>query len=114
MDIIPWYKLVMDLVLLASLGAVFFCLKYLITPAKTGFYCNDYSVNLPFRSSTVNNIWLFVISFLVPCLFIIGTELGRDVYVRIKRKLRRKRRSNDDDSEVVEFAQSESVSNAEF
>lgn len=86
MDKIPLHKLLIDIFLLLGLSGAFLGLKYLITPTKTGFYCNDYSVNLPFRHSTVNNIWLFIISFLVPCLFVIGTELGRGVYVCAKRR----------------------------
>lgn len=73
--------------MLAILGAIFLVFKYLIHPSSTGFYCNDYSVNLPFKSSTVPNYLLFIISFCIPFVFMLASEISRGLYAMIKRGL---------------------------
>lgn len=85
MNRIPWHKLLIDLVVILAVGVLFLVLKFVIHPSKTGFYCNDYSVNMPFKNSTVSSFLLFIISFLVPCLFIIANEVGRGLYAVVKK-----------------------------
>lgn len=84
---IPWYKIIIDLITITILGVLFLIFKYVVHPSKTGFYCNDYSVNLPYKSSTVPNYLLFIISFVVPFLFILASEICRGVYGQVKRGL---------------------------
>lgn len=85
MQKIPCYKILIDLSALTILGVLFLVFKYLIHPSKTGFYCNDYSVNLPYHSSTVPNYLLFIISYLIPCAIILSSEAWRGVYARVKK-----------------------------
>lgn len=56
-----------------------------VEPHKAGFYCNDFSVNLPFRQSTVSNAVLAVISIVIPFVFMVGTELIRWIMIRVNR-----------------------------
>lgn len=82
---IPWHKIFIDIVILATLCGVFLMLKFLIETSIRGFFCDDFSVNMPFKSSTVNNIMLFLISFVFPIVFIVASELGRGFYAVLKR-----------------------------
>ena len=49
-------------------------IKFFAKPFNSGFYCHDYSVNLPYKDSTVSNILLGFIVLLFPILFICITE----------------------------------------
>jgi phosphatidate phosphatase len=89
MDKIIWHRILIDIVLLLALSAIYGCLKYLVEPSKTGFHCNDYSINYAYKSSTVNNVWLFVISTIVPIAFMLGTEIARTLY-----QIRKRSKSN--------------------
>lgn len=81
---IPWHKVFVDVFILVFLCALLFIFKYQLDTHKSGFFCNDFSVNMVFKNSTVPNILLFIISFVLPSLFIVGTEICRGVYVKIK------------------------------
>jgi hypothetical protein len=84
MDSIHWARILVDLVVLTLIFAFFLVLKYLITPFYSGFYCDDFSVNMPYKPSTVNNKVLILLSTLLPFLVILSTELVRTVYMRLK------------------------------
>lgn len=87
MSTVSWIRIVFDitvLIVLTILSQVIF--KSVITPFHRGFYCNDYSVNLPYNSSTVPNSVLAVLSLVVPFVVILGTEIARFIFTKVKSK----------------------------
>lgn len=85
MEKLFWYKIAINLSILISLLLVYLGLKFLIEPSRNaGFYCNDYSISQPYKHSTVNEIWLHVISIVFPFIFMLITETVRSVYAHIK------------------------------
>jgi hypothetical protein len=84
MDSIHWIRILIDLVVLLLLLVFFLVLKYVITPFYSGFYCDDFSVNMPYKPSTITNKMLIVLATLVPFVFILLTEIARTVYMRCK------------------------------
>lgn len=84
---VHWLKIGLDLTSCLVLFLFFQSLKIFAKPFKSYFYCNDYSVAMPFKNSTVTNGNLTLIAFLFPMLFIIGTELMRSFYMRPKKSM---------------------------
>ena len=85
MSSVSWIRIIFDilvLITLAILSQVIF--KSVVTPFHRGFYCDDYSVNLPYNSSTVKNSVLTVISLVLPFVIVLGTEIVRFVVSKIK------------------------------
>jgi phosphatidate phosphatase len=76
-------KILFDAVSLIVLIVLFFVFQFALKPFKSGFYCNDFSINLPFRKSTVPNAYLIVISLVAPLVLIVFTELIRLVYIKV-------------------------------
>jgi phosphatidate phosphatase len=79
---VHWLKISFDFFTILLLFSVFQLLKIFATPYKSGFYCNDYSVNLPFKSSTVTNLTLILTCVIMPFVFLFLTELTRSLYSR--------------------------------
>lgn len=73
-------RVVNDLVAFALLFVAWIILKLVIKPTQLGFFCNDFSVNMPFKSSTVSNLALIIGSIIMPILIIILTELLKHAY----------------------------------
>lgn len=82
---ISWWRLVIDISVLVVLVLFSQVALSLVEPHKSGFYCNDFSVNLPFRESTVSNAVLGVISIVIPFVLMVGTELVRWIMIRVNR-----------------------------
>ena len=82
---VHYLKIFFDLLVLAILLAIFCVIKYLGKPFKSSFYCNDFSINMPYKDSTVSNLHLVIISFF-PVLVILLTEIIKLVYARINLK----------------------------
>ncbi|EFO19201.2 hypothetical protein LOAG_09294 [Loa loa] len=53
-----------------------------LEPYRRGFYCNDSSIQLPYKSSTIPTSALFIAIFLLPFLGIVITEIWRWRYCR--------------------------------
>lgn len=68
-----------DLLTISALFAVQQILtSSLVKPnEQTGFYCNDFSVNLEFKKSTVTNLHLIIISSVFPIVSLLFIELLR-------------------------------------
>ncbi len=87
-----WYREVINLSLMLAMLVFYLCLKHLIEPSRgIGFYCNDFSVALPYKPSTVNDVWLHVILIVVPIAVVLGTEFARGMQVQGKHAIKRKR-----------------------
>lgn len=84
---LSWFRIIFDVLTIVALFLFSQIFLALIEPFKAGFYCDDYSVNLPFKNSTVSNAVLSVISLVVPFVFIFGTELVRLIVIRVQRNL---------------------------
>ena len=86
MSRLSWWRLAIDSIVLIILFVLSQFVFARIEPyQKAGFYCNDYSVNLPYTASTVTNLVLCVISILLPFVFIVGTELLRTILIKANR-----------------------------
>lgn len=79
---VHWLKVGFDLGTIVVLFSFFQSLKIFAKPFKSSFYCNDYSIDMPFKSSTVTNLMLIMLCVLMPFVFLIGTEIVRTVYLR--------------------------------
>lgn len=84
MDQINVLKIIYDLIVLALLFVLYLILKYVVEPFKSGFYCNDFSVNVKYYSSTISNTILLITAIPVPILLFTLTEVGRTIYMKIK------------------------------
>jgi phosphatidate phosphatase len=84
MDPIRWHRFLLDLGILVVMFAAYLILNNLVDPIKSGFYCNDLSVNLPFNESTVKTIWLYVISLVGSLVFVLMSEIIRALF-KLKR-----------------------------
>lgn len=91
MEPVHWIKIALDAVALGVLIFLFALIKLIGKPFKSGFYCNDYSVNLPFKPSTVTNLGLILISLISPFVILILTELVRAIYFRFSKSCARRR-----------------------
>ena len=86
---VHWIKVLFDLIVLGVIGLMLILLKHLVKPNTAGFHCNDFTVNVPFKSSTVTNIHLIFISVVVPVLFIFTSEIIKAIYQRsLKRSIK--------------------------
>jgi phosphatidate phosphatase len=81
---IHYLKIFFDIFTLAALLAFFCVIKYVATPFNSYFLCNDYSVNMPMKSSTVTNVYLILISLVFPLVLITTTTLMRLVDRKLK------------------------------
>ena len=76
-------KILFDLCSVVLLFAVAQGIKFIAKPFKSGFYCDDYSVNHPFKSSTVSNVNLVLIAVIFPLTLLTVTEFARLAYARL-------------------------------
>ncbi len=86
MTSISWIRTVIDIVVLVVLLILAQVVFKVIPPHKTGFNCDDFSVNMPFNSSTVTNAILAVIALIVTLVFIVGTEITRLIVSKFVKK----------------------------
>ncbi len=70
-------KLFSDIISVISLVAIFIIIKLVGKPYKRGIDCNDFSVNMTYKDSTVTNFHLILISTVMPIVFLLITELVR-------------------------------------
>ena len=85
MEPVHWIKIALDLIA-TGLGLVLY--QYLVlfaVPFKSSFYCADYyTINLPFKKSTVTNAHLYTICLAVPLFVFFITEAMRTLYFRFE------------------------------
>lgn len=79
---VHWLKILFDFCSIVILFSTFQFIKLFIKPFKSSFYCNDYSINMPFKLSTVTNFQLILLSLVLPFVIIISTEIFRTIYAR--------------------------------
>ena len=73
---VPCLRFVRDAAVAGLLVALILTLQLLVQPAMSGFYCNDLSVNLPLRASTVSSGALLVVCLAVALIAITLSELA--------------------------------------
>ncbi|CAF0799989.1 unnamed protein product [Brachionus calyciflorus] len=83
---VHWLKILFDTCSVSALFLTFHLIKHFIKPFKSSFYCNDFSVNMPFRPSTVTNFHLILISLVLPFLVIISTEIFKALHIKSQMK----------------------------
>ena len=86
MDSIDCVKFLCDFLFMTVLGCIFLYMKYFLKPFLNGFYCDDLSINMPFKKSTVTNLMLVIISTGLPLLIFILTELVRTFNMKSKQQ----------------------------
>jgi phosphatidate phosphatase len=85
MDEIPVERFIIDALVLVFLLILLGILRFLIKPFYSGFYCDDFSVNLLFKPSTISNTVLTSSAIFLPLLIIILSEVARTIYMKKKR-----------------------------
>jgi phosphatidate phosphatase len=84
MDQIRLTRILYDIALLIFLLSLLIYTKYFLKPFNSGFYCNDFSINLVYKSSTVTNTVLQIIAIVIPFVFISFTEVFRTIHMKLK------------------------------
>ena len=79
-------RVLSDVISLLALFGIWLYIKLNVKPFELGFYCDDKSVNMPFKSSTVSNTVLVLYSLVMTGLLIVLTELVRFGYYKKKRE----------------------------
>lgn len=89
---IHWTRVLIDVLVLAVLFTVQQILtSSLIRPYQGGgFYCNDFSVNHEYKSSTVTNLHLILISLVSPLVILLFIEFFRTLISCSQNKLNNK------------------------
>lgn len=80
--------MVSDLITLSILFVIFLVIKYVGIPFKSSFLCDDFSINMPKKESTVPNNLLVLISFAFPIVFILLTQAAKAVFEKYIAKTR--------------------------
>ena len=75
-----------DVVSLLLLFGIWLTVKLAIKPTPFGFYCDDKSINMPFKSSTVSNLVLVLYALVMTGTVLVLTELVRYGYRKHKRQ----------------------------
>lgn len=79
-------KILFDVLVFSLTGVIWTMVDMYIPRNKTGFSCDDYSITLPYKESTVKTNTQMLISTLVPILIICGTEIVKRFYASYKFK----------------------------
>ena len=81
--------LFVDILCLAAVGFTCLGFKLAATPYKRGFYCDDDSINKPYKESTVPSAVLYSVGFAVAYLVILVTECFHQRQEKCSKKTRR-------------------------
>lgn len=83
------FRLLLELLLLAVLLILvqyFAQIWPSAAPTQRGFFCDDPSIQYPFRESTVTHTWLMILGLYLPLTLIIIIEISRYFVVKFQRK----------------------------
>ena len=83
--------LFVDFLCLAAVGFTCLGFKLAATPYKRGFYCDDDSINKPYKESTVPSAVLYSVGFAVAYLVILVTECFHQRQDKSSKKTRREK-----------------------
>lgn len=83
--------LFVDFLCLAAVGFTCLGFKLAATPYKRGFYCDDDSINKPYKESTVPSSVLYFVGFAVAYLVILVTECFHQRQEKFAKKTRREK-----------------------
>lgn len=85
MESVHLVRIVIDL-MVAFIGLILFLyFTFFAIPFKSSFYCADYyTINLPFKKSTVTTVHLYLICLGLPPLIFLITEVLRSIYFRLE------------------------------
>lgn len=75
MEDINWVKIVTNKIILSFLVIILIVLNYNLDTYKSGFYCNDQTINMKYFSSTVANELLVFVSLLTTLVFVYISEV---------------------------------------
>jgi len=64
-------NVLLDILSLASVGVPILLLRYLGSPKKRGFYCNDETIRYPYHSSTISTLVNVIVSYGAPLILIL-------------------------------------------
>ena len=85
MEPVHWIKIAFDLIASCLGLALYQYLALFAVPFKSSFYCADYyTINLPFKKSTVTNGHLYTICLALPFVIFLLTEVMRSLYFRFE------------------------------
>jgi len=108
MSTINILKIVFELVVLLGVVALQICHHYLTDPpAKPKIKCDDYSISLKYKDSTVTYIVLHIVSVSIPFLVIMFTEIvikmRKSVAINSKRDKQTQAQDEDEEKKSVRF-----------
>jgi len=85
MNTVHWVKIVLNALLTVILLTILVVLEKYVQPFQSGFYCNDFSINMKYKSSTVNNSLLVVVSLLGTGILIFMSEIFNNSHIKLNR-----------------------------
>lgn len=68
-------SLLVDFLCMLSVGIALLLFKFVIPPFKRGFYCDDQTINKPYKDSTVPSSVLYAVGFVLALMVVSSTEL---------------------------------------
>ena len=85
MESVHLVRILIDL-MVACIGLILFLyFTFFSVPFKSSFYCADYyTINLPFKKSTVTTVHLYLICLGLPIFIFLITEVLRSIYFRLE------------------------------
>lgn len=85
MDTVHWVKITLNSGLTLFLLVVLFFLQFSLKPFQSGFYCNDYSINMKKYGSTVKNEVLVLVSLTFTFTVVFLSELVNKTHIQMNR-----------------------------
>lgn len=85
MDTVHWVKIALNTGLTLFLAVALLMLQFSLKPFQSGFYCNDYSINMKYSPSTVNNEALLFVSLTVTFFCVFLSELVNKTNIKLNR-----------------------------
>lgn len=85
MDTVHWVKIALNTCITVFLVIILYVIQVYIKPFQSGFYCNDFTINMKYSESTVNNEVLVGISCISTFILVLFTEFINKTHVKLNR-----------------------------
>ncbi len=85
MNTVHWVKIAVNTSITLFLLIVLYAIQFNVKPFHSGFYCNDYSVNMKYSASTVENSMLVTVSAVVSFILVAFTEFVNKTHIKLNR-----------------------------
>lgn len=85
MNTVHWVKIALNTSITLFLLIVLYSIQFYVKPFQSGFYCNDYSINMKYSPSTVENGMLLGVSSLTTLIIVVITEFVNKTHIKLSR-----------------------------